>query len=948
MELNELLSRSDLLSFKKTRKIVMPIIKRKRKEEQKIKTQALLEARKKKKERLKIRNDNFVVSESNPAKSVSTNDKITFFGNSSSDIPNNSDDMVTTSIAEFLKRPVLIDDFTLALGTTVVRSINPWDLWSLNPSVRSKLSHYAYFSGTMCIRMTLASSKYYFGSLMLSYQPYADSNRVLEALESRIGDSTDFKCIFNYLSQSPERCNIRVGVDNSVEMRLPMFIPKEKIRLFNSDGALMTNSTSYEELEPLGRLYYSTINSVLSATSDATSAVKLQTYAWIEDLKLSGLTATDIDITAESEAKPAFDVKATEIVNKASDVRDKINNHPVVKALGESAGQYADDEYNPKNGPISTMASAVSNIAEKFTDIPILGEGARATAFVSGKAAQLLKFFGFSKPVLISDPTFAKSVVTDNMAHASGSSTSYKLTLDPKQELSVQAIGGDSDVDPMALKFVTRKESYFTTFRWSNNKVPRSDTIFAAPVCPNINTVNTTNSTLVQPTALSFASSFFAHWRGTISFRFEVIASSFHRGKLMFIYEPNGAGFDLIESNPTDMNQQCIFYLDIEEGKDLTVDCKYLSDRLFSNTALGPDMEFEQIYSIPDFSGSDLTVHKQLFNGNVSIGNLYVRPFTTLVGPTNAPFIDINVYVYSDDMELARPINIGTRDKFVTSESQPRLEAAGGGIQKDIEGTTRTSDTYSQINNVISDNNNIYQYHFGEKVESFRTLLKRGVTTLHGSLDNTSSTNQYPFIVLPLYPVVPRNTLPKYGATSIAADAAFYSPLTNEDGTTRSLFSELALSYLFVKGGYRHRVAISLDPDENHKDLTYYVSMWNSINETTSFDNYEWDQGTTNVDVYHTNNLSSSIFHSGNTGIVDVEVPYLSTNTYELSCRRAVEATNSTATLFKNDPSNFIISLDQLDCTTESGFVRKFVDYTSAAEDFTFFRFQGAAFVIQS
>lgn len=890
MDLDDLRNRSDLLSNCATKKEVRRILQEKMDAKVERRTKEILLSQERKREILLKRSKNFINSEASPSTILKTNDKITYYGNSSSNIPRYPDDHVDATVHQLLKRPVLIDDFTLALNTIVVRSFNPWDIWSKDNFVRSKLRNYAFFHATMCLRFTVSSSKYHFGNLMLSYQPYSGINQSLISLE---GLSTAFgpKLLNNYLSQSPERSILSIGVDNTLEMRLPLLIPKENIRLFNRGNVVIPDNGSYDEFVPLGEIYMTTINLIKSANLDLDQPVKIQTYAWVEDLHLSGSTATDVDIT--SEAQPL-------------------------------------DEYDPKKGsPLSSTFTAISNIAEKLTDIPYIGVAARATSMASATASSILKLFGYSKPAQIADVLYAKTVISDNMANSSGFSTAYKITLDPKQELSLQVMGGDSDLDPMSFKFLTSRESYLDSFDWGVLNVPRVTDLFQLPITPNLCTV--ANLVNLQPTSLAFASSFFDEWRGTISFRFEVVASSFHRGKLMFIYEPNGSAYSLIKGDATNVNEQYIYYLDIEESRNITIHCGFLSDRLFALTHdrvnLGSDK-----YAVNNYlSGVNFT---NLYNSGVSIGNLYVRPFTALIGPDPSSSVSVNVYVYSNDIELATPCEINN-PTHVLSESQP-VDTRQIGQQNDSIDNGTFNSTSTMLNNTSLDNKNIYLYHYGEKIESFRSLLKRNIITNVGLLTLKSDLDPILGLNVPMFPCCKRDQSPAFTSLDNA------NPITLRDGGVSHIFNELRLAYLFMKGGIRHKIAITLDQDDD-KDIMYTATINRSrglfSGQTSS---YEWSETTHDMFRDDISPRGGMLFDTRLNGIIDVEIPYYSSNLFELSCKTYSTTVDRTNGIFRIDNPFLTVFLHNLKFTFADTFIRSFRDYTSIAEDFTFFRFQGA------
>ena len=465
----------------------------------------------------------------------------------------------------------------------------------------------------------------------------------------------------------------------------------------------------------------------------------------------------------------------------------------------------------------ATIASAVSTVAEKLADLPVIGVAARATSMAAGYGAKVLKFFGFSKPIQLEPAIFAKVVALSNSATLENKDTAFKLTADPKQELSIQPLGGESNIDPMSLKFLTSRESYFHTFSWSSGDDPLIDTLSQFPVtpmiCSNFDLPAPSHNNIHQMTSLAFATLPFENWRGTISFRFEVIASSFHRGKLLFVYEPNLPGMALIGAAPTNLNQQYVYCLDIEEDRDVTIDCGFVFDRMFAQTFYSLTADA----NIPNFQYNStdqtrLDACSALFS---AIGVLYVRPFTRLTSPSENATGDVrvNVYVHSDDIEFAKPrsmdfiepnrvipdLGSGRSISAITSESEPATLPPDGAKIKKMGPAYKTVCKRHLINRCKPTNEDIYLYHFGEKIESFRALLKRDETIARVTVSGTSNVVE---IRHPLYPCIYLPSVPAYiNATNV--NTSVYTP---EEQGLPCLFDHLRYAYLFCKGGYRIRV----------------------------------------------------------------------------------------------------------------------------------------------
>lgn len=927
----------------RNRKIYNEVYRRKSHEEAILQTQKLLEKRRQRRNLIRTTNKTIVTSESQPYETLATNDTHDTSGNDSSVIEASTGGEFNLSLDKFFERPILIHEASYTPNTNFDAVFEPFTLWTRDPTVRTKLSHYAYLRGNLKLRIVTSSSRFHFGSLLVSFQPFLDSNRTILALMDAMSDIPELvrPSFHNYLSQSPERSVLKFGKDNILEITLPMLLPKKYARLYNRDGLVITNDVDFEEMAPLGSVFYSSLNQLRVANDDEQSPVYIQTYAWMEDIELGPSTATDINITAESQPQSNFD-----------SFRSTVNNNKVLNNVSDAVKGYVSDEYSDA-GPAAKIASAISTAAEKLSDVPIIGVAARATSIASKAGARLLKMFGFSRPAQIDPAIFAKVVAVSNGSFLENKDTAFKITADPKQELSVQPLGGEFNMDPMAFKFMTSRESYFHTFTWSADDDPRLTTLALFPVSPLISTSFTTLAaqprTVIQGTALSYAAIPFHNWRGTISFRFEVVASSFHRGKLLIVYEPNSSGLELINAAPTNLNQQYVYCLDIEEDRDITIDCGFVHDRLFANVNasssnfLGSLVDFQ-------YTTADIAQHKIMCNDNECIGSLYIRPFTKLTSPsTNATSdVQINCYVYSDDIEFSRPQSlsdpytlnnvitrkigsVGTRAEVISSESQPTTLPDGGATQVNVGPNVRTSSKRHLINRIKPKNDDVYLYHFGEKIESFRALLKRDEASGKVKLPNTI--NATGLLQVPLYPVARYEMIPRY---NYADNVDFVIPYGERVGLP-TLFDHLRYAYLFCKGGYRTRL-INYNTSRDHSTVKPIATVTRT---TIGSPLYQVFELTDDIG----NNMQGSVyFDSQNGSGIEYELPYYSSDMFTIPQDLLVhdDATNINAGMFKDDES--VHQGAEVRLTTIASTNNICVINTSAAEDFTFFRFQGASF----
>lgn len=126
----------------------------------------------------------------------------------------------------------------------------------------------------------------------------------------------------------------------------------------------------------------------------------------------------------------------------------------------------AGDEYIGE-GVISKPASTVARWANWLSDVPVIGRFARATEIGANAVSGIASIFGFSKPLMLEDLRHFKPRLFGPFAITEGRDNAYKLTLDPKNEVSIDpSIIGLPAKDSMAFANIISREGLIGDFDW--------------------------------------------------------------------------------------------------------------------------------------------------------------------------------------------------------------------------------------------------------------------------------------------------------------------------------------------------------------------------------------------------------------------------------------------------------------------------------------------------
>lgn len=387
-----------------------------------------------------------------------------------------NDRQASIDLNNFLKRPTLIS--TLTWSGSLNATLLPWHLFFSNTYIQSKVKNFGLFRGNLHVRYEMSAAPTVYGAAYVGYVPLHDHL------------STSMQNASAYMATATQRPGFWLLPQESSggEIVLPFFWKSNYVNLQDEDT-----------LKELGSLIcYSWVGTDTS-NDVAVPALSIQVYAWCDDAMLEGPTAQ------------------------------------LIMQSGES-------EYS--SGPIERIASAVATVANAISVVPVIRPFALATEIGARAMGSVAALFGWSKVPVIEN----SQPVTFDPFHGVASSTIsgpiQKLTLDPKAEISVDPrIVNLSGRDELNINYLTSKWSTLTTKTWAASDVPQTE-LLILPVDPLIRSITTSGSigtTVVTiHTPLSYFTSMFSKWRGDIIFKFKVIASKYHRGKLKISFDPFG------------------------------------------------------------------------------------------------------------------------------------------------------------------------------------------------------------------------------------------------------------------------------------------------------------------------------------------------------------------------------------------------------------------------
>jgi len=577
-------------------------------------------------------------------------------------------------ISSFLSRKVKIFDHVWPVGTELHESVDCWQAFFENDAVKKKMDNYYLVKGNLMLTIYINGTPFHSGMILGSYQ-YLQSGSVKYVAGQ----------IWHIVTKS-QRPHIWINASTCKSgcICVPYYAPAQFQALVSP---AMGNAK-------IGRLDLDSVRN-LEQINGGTDSITVSVFAELQDAVLSAPTSQAVAFSGPCDDD--FSMFSLEAHS---------------------------DEYND-TGVVSGPASTVASIAGMLSSAPVIGPLAVATQLAARSIGAFARFFGFSKPVQTADIIFVKNTPVGNLALTEGLDSSAKLTVTAKQELCISPdTVGLPNIDELSLEYLCKKESFYSYFPWNTSMV-MGEFAYAFPVTPAMeHRFAITGGHEIVPTSLSYVSRMFEAWSGSLTYRFQVIASQYHRGRIAVIFDPWG---DLASIDPFNTTFNTI--IDLSEGRDFTLTVNWQNEHgclLFDND------NSEQFSTV--LSAATKNIKRPFENGI-----LLFKVVNELVVPDGSSGVEIMVSIKAgDDFKLYNP---SSRNMARTTFFPPIAASGSDGMSFsmfDLEAHSAVEITpdgenapEGEINKItitqdaMAIQNTQPLIYYGETITSLRQLLKR-------------------------------------------------------------------------------------------------------------------------------------------------------------------------------------------------------------------------------
>lgn len=786
-----------------------------------------------------------------------------------------------SDLGNFLSRPIEVATYQWGIDQTLFEELDVWSAYLNNSFIRDKIKNFDLLRMNLNMKVLISGTPFHYGRVLAFYNPLNGFDEVTIAR----GVGTTFDVDLIGASQKPH-IFLNPTLNTGGVMKFPYFYKENYITLSKPDIP-----------EKLGRVTFKSFGDLRH--TDVGNPVTISVYLWASEVTLTMPTSSDLPPLLSQAGK-----------SKKSNSK------------GKSKSMNSGDEYG--QGIISKPASAVAKAAGQLAAIPLIAPYARATQIVATGIGDVARLFGFSRPAVITDTVLQKPCPVGNICNVDAADTVFKLTMDSKNEVTIDPrVTGLEACDEMGIVDYVKRESFIASFNWTSEDAP-GDLLFNTRVAPDLYRIHNYFTPVINKelhmTPACHMSQLFKYWQGSIKFRFQVIKSAYHKGRLLVRYDPR-------QHKPqVDYNTNYSRVIDIADTEDFEITIGWGQAKAW--------LELQTIDpNIPNMG----TIRLPEALAQICNGFLELNVINELVSPSASSDISVNVFVsMCDDARFAMPESnkIANLSYFRVPQTVQTLESQSGIVLQDNVDEPLTAVKLDTIASERPESDETMNVFFGENVTSIRELIKRYTLTRYwADFQQTGIQSVFRFFhsrALPLY----------RGFDLTGIDTNFPRKFNNVHNNPINWFLPVYAGY---RGSMRHKFIfhspvnmalpiITRQPYAESGDLGFTPPIYDADINSINLTNLSQTQDTFNGAASTGTMINNAI---------EVELPFYNADRFNYS--RIITSANLDCNNLKMVQ---VSSVDGANSIDGRDFMT-FQQWVSAGEDFSMYFFTGVPVVYQ-
>lgn len=435
-------------------------------------------------------------------------------------------------------------------------------------------------------------------------------------------------------------------------------------------------------------------------------------------------------------------------------------------------------------GPIQSSLIKVSQASALFKPVPMISSYASGLSWLADIGASAAGIFGWAKPrnLDVQKKTYRETM--PGIYHTDVSDVGQSLSLSSRNAVDVMPGFSSTDVDEMDFSFIATTPAWYSTTDWITSQ-PVGTELMSLDVAPQGYQLSRTllGGVIVNDyTPCAFVADYFTYWRGSMVFTLKLVKTEFHSGRLAIAFFPSETALSTA-SNSLALSQYAHReIIDVREMNEITFKVPFVSSTPYrANIGSAAPTGVVKVYVL----------------------NALAAP--AAVSSTCKILLEVAA---GPDIEFAVP-HLNTNAAVLAATPQ-----SGTMMSKDTADVCRIEDTTIGCSTTSDDRSLNAAACIGEKITSFRTLLKS--TALLNYTLTPDSANKF-LLIRPYFASV------------------YYNSLTNPFPIqVGDLYSTLSMIFGMSRGGVRLKVLTDASKNSAYPSVAYLESLQSSDTYTAT------------------------------------------------------------------------------------------------------------------
>jgi hypothetical protein len=430
-------------------------------------------------------------------------------------------------------------------------------------------------------------------------------------------------------------------------------------------------------------------------------------------------------------------------------------------------------------GPIQSSLVKISQASALFKPVPMISSYASGLSWLADIGAGAAGVFGWAKPrnLDVQKKTYRETM--PGIYHTDVSDVGQSLSLSSRNAVDVMPGFSSTNVDEMDFSFIATTPAWYSTTDWTTAQAVGTE-LLSLEVTPAVYQQQRTllGGVVVQDyTPVAFVADYFTQWRGSMVFTLKLVKTEFHSGRLAIAFFPSETALSAAPVSLALSQYTHREIIDVREMNEITFKVPFVSASPY-RACNGPSRATGLI--------------------KVYVLNSLAAP--AAVSSTCKLLLEVAA---GPDIEFAVP-HLNTNAAVLAATPQ-----SGQMMSKDTSDVCRIEDTTIGCSTTSDDQSLNAAACIGEKITSFRTLLK-STGLLNYTFDPAGSAK---FLLIRPY------------FASVYYNAAA-SPFSEQIG---DLYSTLSMIFGMSRGGVRLKVLTPATQSTSYPSMAYLESIESGV-----------------------------------------------------------------------------------------------------------------------